>query len=145
LPDYPTVIIAGALCPPYFLILYAEVIMNEFLISLKAENGTAKVDFTLNGQPVDGLFAVNFIANTRSGELQLNGIRFKRNDSGQFFVDPVTKDTALEGIDLLALLETEVQVSEKIKQASKNLDFELQNIKDTSTVRARNLIAERMN
>jgi hypothetical protein len=118
--------------------------MNEFTISLKADKGNAKVDFMLNGKPVDGLFAVNFIANTRSGELVLNGMRFKKDLSGKFYVDPDTKDTAIEGINLLALLEDGAQVSEKINQASKNLDFELQNIKDTSTLRARNLIAERL-
>ena len=119
--------------------------MNEFTISLKADKGVAKVQFLLNGQTVDGLFAVNFLANTRNGELQVIGNRFKKDALGNFFVDPATNDTALEGINLLALLEDGVQVKEKLDQISKNLDFELQNIKDTATLRARNLIAERLN
>jgi len=118
--------------------------MNQFLISIKAENGQAKVDFSFNGEPVKGLFAVNMIANTRTGEFGLNGIRFKTDENGNFFVDPQTNDTAMEGINLLGLLENGIPMKERIDRISKELDFELQNIKDTSTLRARNMIKERL-
>jgi len=118
--------------------------MNQFLISIKADSGQAKVDFSFNGEPVKGLFAVSMIANTRSGEFNLTGIRFKVDEQGKFFVDPNTNDTAMEGIDLLTLLENGIPMKERINRISKELDFELQNIKDTSTLRARNLIKERL-
>jgi len=119
--------------------------MEKFTISIEAENGHAKVDFALNGQPVKGLFAVQFLANTRSGDFSLVGSRFKLNDTGNFYVDPETKDTAIEGFNLLTLLEEGAPAEEQIKQISTELDQAMQNIKDTSTLRARNLIAERLN
>jgi hypothetical protein len=119
--------------------------MEKFTISIEAENGHAKVDFALNGQPVKGLFAVQFLANTRSGDFSLVGSRFKLNDTGNFYVDPETKDTAIEGFNLLTLLEEGAPAEEQIKQISAELDQAMQNIKDTSTLRARNLIAERLN
>ena len=118
--------------------------MNKFSINIIAEDGKAKVDFSFNGEPVKGLFAVNFLANTRSGEFNLTGIRFKTDEKGNFFVDPKTNDTAMEGIDLLTLLENGISMKERIDRISKELDFELQNIKDTSTLRARNMIKERL-
>lgn len=119
--------------------------MEQFAITITAENGHAKVDFALNGQPIKGLFAVNFLANTRNGEFSLMGSRFKLNDTGNFYVDPDTKDTAIEGFNLLTLLEAGAPAEEQIRQISRELDCDLQNIKDTSTLRARNLIAERLN
>lgn len=116
--------------------------MNKFTITISAENGQAKVDFNLKGQQVKGLFAVNFLANTKTGELELMGQRFKTNEIGKFFVDESTKDTAIEGINLLSLLEN--SAAEQIEQTSKELMQCLQDIKDTSTLRARNLIAERL-
>jgi hypothetical protein len=118
--------------------------MEQFTITITAEGGHAKVDFALNGQPVKGLFAVSFLANTRSGEFSLMGSRFKLNGTGDFYVDPDTKDTAMEGFDLLTLLEEGAPAEEQINQISRELDYEMQNIKDTSTLRARNLIAERL-
>ena len=119
--------------------------MEKFTITIEAENGHAKVDFLLNGQPVKGLFAVDLIANTRSGEFSLVGSRFKLNNTGDFYVDPETKDTAIESFNLLTLLEEGAPAEEQIRQISSELDHEMQNIKDTSTLRARNLIAERLN
>jgi hypothetical protein len=119
--------------------------MEQFTINIAAENGHAKVDFLLNGQPIKGLFAVNFLANTRSGDFSLVGSRFKLNDTGNFYIDPETKDTAIEGFNLLLLLEEGVPAEEQIKQINRELDYDMQNIKDTSTLRARNLIAERLN
>jgi flagellar basal body rod protein FlgG len=119
--------------------------MEKFSITITAENGHAKVDFALNGQPIKGLFAVNLLADTRSGEFHLTGRRFKLNDNGNFYVDPETKDTAMENFNLLSLLEEGAPAEEQIRQISKELDYSLQNIKDTSTLRARNLIAERLN
>jgi hypothetical protein len=119
--------------------------MEQFSITITAENGHAKVDFALNGQPIKGLFAVQFLANTRSGDFSLVGSRFKLNDTGNFYVDPDTKDTAIEGVNLLTLLEEGASAEEQIKQISRDLDCDMQNIKDTSTLRARNLIAERLN
>jgi hypothetical protein len=118
--------------------------MEQFTITIAAENGHAKVDFALNGQPIKGLFAVQFIANTRTGDFALEGSRFKLNANGDFFVDPDTKDTAMEGFNLLTLLEEGASAEEEIRQINAELDHELQNIKDTSTLRARNLIAERV-
>jgi len=118
--------------------------MEQFTISIATENGHAKVDFALNGQPINGLFAVQFLANTRTGDFALNGSRFKLNDNGNFYVDPETKDTAIEGFNLLTLLEEGAPAEEQIRQISRELDCDLQNIKDTSTLRARNLIAERL-
>jgi hypothetical protein len=51
----------------------------------------------------------------------------------------------MEGFDLLSLLEAGAPADEQIKQISRELDYEMQNIKETSTLRARNLIAERSN
>jgi hypothetical protein len=119
--------------------------MEQFSITVTAENGHAKVDFSLNGQPIKGLFAVNFLANTRSGEFSLMGSRFKLNNTGNFYIDPDTKDTAIEGFNLLILLEEGAPAEEQIKQINRELDYDMQNIKDTSTLRARNLIAERLN
>jgi hypothetical protein len=118
--------------------------MEKFTITIEAENGHAKVDFLLNGQPIKGLFAVDLVANTRSGEFSLVGNRFKVNETGDYYADPVTKDTAIEGFDLLSLLEEAAPAEEQIKQISTELDQAMQNIKDTSTLRARNLIAERL-
>ena len=119
--------------------------MEQFTITIAAEKGKVKVDFSLNGQPIKGLFAVNFLANTRSGEFHLMGSRFKLNETGDFYIDPLTKDTAMEGFNLLTLMEEGAPAEEQIRQISKELDREMQNIKDTSTLRARNLIAERLN
>lgn len=119
--------------------------MEQFTINIVAEKGHAKVDFLLNGQPIKGLFAVQFLANTRNGDFSLVGSRFKMNDTGDFYIDPVTKDTAIEGFNLLALLEEGAPAAEQIRQISKDMDCEMQNIKDTATLRARNLIAERLN
>jgi hypothetical protein len=122
-----------------------EDIMEQFSITITAEGGHAKVDFALNGQPIKGLFAVHFLANTRSGEFSLMGSRFKFDDTGNFYVDPETKDTAMEGFNLLTLLEEGAPAEERIRQISNDLDHNMQNIKETSTLRARNLIAERLN
>jgi hypothetical protein len=119
--------------------------MEQFAIIITAEGSNAKVDFALNGKPIKGLFAVHFLADTRTGEFHLTGRRFKLNDTGNFYVDPVTNDTAMEGFDLLTLLEAGAPAEEQIKQISKEMDYAMQNIKDTSTLRARNLIAERLN
>ena len=118
--------------------------MNNLTISINTDKGNATTDFLYNGKPIDGLFAINLLANTRSGEFIANGIRFKKDIYGRFYVDPKTNDTAMEGINLLALLQDGFSAIDKINEISKNLDKQLQDILDTSRLRARNLISERI-
>lgn len=116
--------------------------MNKFTIEINVENGKADVEFLFNGEKINDLFAVNFLANMRNGDLHILGKKLSKDIENKFYIDEKTKETAEEQIDIMQYL-INGNYSEIINQTTKELNDALQNIKDTSTLRANELIIER--
>ena len=117
--------------------------MNQVQIILEAENGNGNVKLLHNGQQVPAIFDIQLHFNSRAGELELKGKRFKTDKAGQYFVDSETKDTAMEDINLLNLFNPHIINREYVLSQQKALEFGLLNIYMTSILNAENLIKER--
>jgi hypothetical protein len=117
--------------------------MNQVQIILEAENGNGNVKLLYNGQQMPTIFDINLHFNSRTGELEFKGQRFKTDKAGQYFVDSETKDTAMEDINLLNLFNPHIMNREYMLNQQKALEFGLLNVYLTSMLNAKNLIKER--
>ena len=117
--------------------------MSEVQITLKVENGTGDVKLLYNGKPMPKLCEFDMHFNSRNGQLEFKGKRFKTDKYGQFFVDEETKDTAIENINLLNLFNPHIMNRELVVDTQKSLEWAMHNVYMTSMLNARKLIKER--
>jgi hypothetical protein len=116
--------------------------MEKYEIILETENNQGTVKFLLNGQPLPSIFQLDFHFNSRQNELKFTGKRFLTDKAGQFYVDEETKDTAMEEINMLDLLDRTVREREMVEEYEKAIEFGLLNIYKTSIFNAEKLIKE---
>lgn len=116
--------------------------MEKIEIVLESENNQGSIKILLNGKPINRLFDVNFSFNSRNNELKFIGKRFLTDKAGQFYVDEATKDTAMEEINVLDLLNRQVREREMVEEYEKAVEFGLLNIYKTSIFNAEKLIKE---
>lgn len=117
--------------------------MEKLEIVLESENGKGTVKLMHNGRVLNRIVDSNFHFNARTGELSFTGKRFALDRMGQFFVDPETKDTAMEDYNLLDLLNPFMNHREMVTEYQQALEFGLWNIHQTSILNAKNYIKER--
>ena len=115
----------------------------EIIIEETAKN-VVDVKAIFNGHHLRNVFGMNLDANLRENRVKLQGKRFKTNKAGQFFVDPDTKDTAMEDVNLLSYFNDEFRIREKTNSFMSALENICMNIRATSLVNARTLIKERL-
>ena len=117
--------------------------MDKLEIVLESENNKGTVKFLHNGQIITHVFELNLHFNARKGEFSFTGKKFSTDKMGQFYVDPETKDTAMEDCNLLDLFNPAIQHRELVNDYQKAIEFGLWNIYQTSLLNARNFIKER--
>ena len=115
-------------------------------IEIIMESNGNKGDIKLlhNGKIVPNLFGFNMNFNSRANEMSFTGKRLATDRYGQYFVDPETKETAVEDINLLTFFSDEAIVREKVTNAMKEVEWALKNVRDTTLLNARKMIERRL-
>lgn len=113
-------------------------------IVMESDKNKGDIKLLHNGQMVPNLFGFNMNFNSRTGEVSFMGKRLATDRFGQFFVDPETKETATEEINLLTFFSDEAITREKVTNAMKEVEWALKNVRDTTLFNARKMIAQRL-
>ena len=113
--------------------------MGKITIEIEVEGTNGKVELLCNGKLIPFLhqFAMDFDQCT--GKLNIKGKRFTTDEKGQCMVDPETKDTASEDVNLLAWLDSKYRYREMIRDTLKQIEFCLWNIWETSKINTEKL------
>jgi hypothetical protein len=106
--------------------------VEKITIEITAENGQGKVSIRHNDQPIPNLFGFDISFNQRLGQLSFAGHRLATDEAGQYFIDPETKETALEDVNMIAFFNKDYRIKERIKRTLQELEFAMKNIHDTS-------------
>lgn len=118
--------------------------MDKVEIVMEAEKGNGQVKLMVNGHPMPDVFDFKLHFNNRDKTFEFDGIRFKTDKYGQFFVDEETKDTAMEDVNLLNLFDHHIMNREYVIRQQKEMEWALRNVYMTSMLNAENFIKERI-
>lgn len=115
----------------------------EIIIEETGKN-TVDVKAYLNGHHLKNVFGLDMDVNMRENKVSFNGKRLSLDKGGQYFVDPETKDTATEDVNMLLYFKPEFRIREKTDHMMMAVEAICRNIRATSVVNARKLISERL-
>ena len=116
---------------------------RKIQITFELENNRGKISLLQDGKEVPCLYGYELNFDSRKNELTFNGKRLATDQYGHFYVDD-KGETATEEIDLLNYFSDEGQINEKIKRSKKELEFALNNVRQTSLFNAKRMIKDRL-
>jgi hypothetical protein len=113
--------------------------MGKITIEIDVQGANGKVELLSEGKPIPFLHQYSLSFDQRVGKLELTGKRFKTDEKGHCVVDPDTKDTASEDVNLLAWLDSKYRYHQLIQETQKQIELILWNIWETSKFNTRKL------
>jgi len=113
--------------------------MGKITIEIDVQGTNGNVTLLSEGKIIPFLHQYHLDFDQRAGKLELKGKRFKTGERGECLVDPETKDTASEDVNLLAWLDSKYRYQQLLAETHKQIEFILWNIWETSKFNTRKL------